>query len=202
MKRWILLCLVVCGCGSSNDGNPDAGGNPGGSITGTVGGHPLDVKDAVFGIDPTTKLVWLFAADRTGVCGLLGGTSLPGTTTALALLMVNVTGASSTGDYTTGNYAWIDLSGTPGLPAPGLYWAGSFAVAASCTMSTSDDATAGTLAVTQVGNSTGTHLKLNLTNVKFGTDTLNGSLEASYCATAVNPTCGGSLLARPPASRE
>jgi hypothetical protein len=192
MKRWLVLGLIACACGSSNGGSPDAGGNPnpGGSLTGTVGGQPLDVEEAVFGIDPTTKLVWVYAADRTGVCALLGGTTLPGTTTALALVMVNVTG-TSTGDYTAGNYAWIDLSSTSGLPPPGLYWAGSFAVATSCTASTTSTATAGTVSVTQVGNSTGTHLKLNLTNVKFGTDTLNGSLEASYCTTAAAPTCGG-----------
>lgn len=193
MTRWIVLALIVCACGSSSDG----GGNPAGSITGMVGGHPLDVKDAVFGIDATTKLVWVFAGDRTGVCALLGGTTLPGTTTGLALLMVNVTGATSTGDYTTGNYTWLDLANTSGLPAPGLYWAGSFAVATSCTMSSSSDATAGSLNVTQVGNSAGTHLKVTLSNVSFGTDTLNGSLEASYCAAAVNPVCSGSLLARP-----
>ena len=64
-------------------------------------------------------------------------------------------------------------------------------------MSSSSDATAGTLNVTQVGNSGGTHLKVTLSNVSFGTDTLNGNLEASYCAAAVNPVCGGSLLARP-----
>ncbi|HEY1908389.1 MAG TPA: hypothetical protein VGG91_20230 [Myxococcaceae bacterium] len=192
MKRWLVLGLIACACGSSDGGSPDAGGNPnpGGSLTGTVGGHPLDVKEAVFGIDPMTRLVWVYAADRTGVCALLGGTSLPGTTTALALVMVNVTG-TSTGDYTTGNYAWIDLANVSGLPPPGLYWAGSFAVATSCTASTTGDATAGTVSVTQVGNSTGTHLKLNVTNVKFGTDTLNGSLEASYCTTAAAPTCGG-----------
>jgi hypothetical protein len=192
MKRWLVLGLIACACGSSNGGSPDAGGNPnpGGSLTGTVGGHPLDVKDAVFGIDPSTKLVWVYAADRTGVCALLGGTSLPGTTTALALVMVKVT-ATGTGDYTTGDYAWIDLSSVSGLPPAGLYWTGSFAVATSCTASTTSDSTAGTVTVTQVGNSTGTHLKLNLSNVKFGTDTLSGNLEASYCTTAAAPTCGG-----------
>ena len=208
MKRWIVLGLIAAAaCGSNDGGTPDGGGNPGngnpgGSITGTVGGHPLDVKDAVFAIDARTKLVWVFAADRPGICGLLGGSSLPGTTTGLALLLVNVTGATSTGDYTTGNYAWVDLATTTGLPPPGLYWAGSFAVATSCTMSSPSDATAGTVTVTQVGNSSGTHLKLDLTGVKFGTDTLGGSLEATYCAEAVNPTCGGSQAARPPASGE
>lgn len=192
MKRWLALGLIACACGSSNGGSPDAGGNPnpGGSLTGTVGGHPLDVKDAVFGIDPNTKLVWVYAADRTGVCALLSGTSLPGSTTALALVLVRVTDTAIV-DYTTGDYAWIDLSTVTRLPAPGLYWAGSFAVATSCTSSTTSDSTAGTVTVTQLGNSTGTHLKLNLTNVKFGTDTLSGSLEASYCQTAAAPTCGG-----------
>jgi hypothetical protein len=202
MKRWIVLGLLVCACGSSNGGGSDAGGNPGGSITGTVGGHALDVKDAVFGIDPTTKLVWVYVGDRTGLCNLLGATTLPGTTTALALVLANVTGVASTGDLTVGNYAWLDLANNPSLPPVGLYWAGTFAVASSCTVSTNTDATAGTLNVTQVGNSAGTHLKATLGNLKFGTDTLSGSFEASFCAAAVNPTCGGSLLDRPPAPRE
>jgi hypothetical protein len=198
MKRWIVLGLVVSACGSSNGG----GGNPGGSITGTVAGHSLDVKDAVFGIDPTTKLVWVYVGDRTGLCNLLAATTLPGTTSALALVLANVTGVGSTGDYTVGDYTWLDLANNPSLPPAGRYWAGSFAVASDCTTATNTDATAGTLTVTQVGNSTGTHLKATLNNLKFGTDTLNGSFEASSCAAAVNPTCGGSLLARPPAPRE
>ena len=49
---------------------------------------------------------------------------MPGTTTGLALLMVNVTGAMSTGDYTTGNYTWLDLANTSGLSGSGAVLGG------------------------------------------------------------------------------
>ncbi len=198
MKRWMILGLIACACGSSDGGN----NNPGGSITGTVGGQPLDVKDAVFGVD-AAKAVFVFVGDRTGICSLLAGTTLPGTTTVLQLALVNIIGPTNAhlGDYTVGNYAWIDL-GNPSISSPGLYFGAGFAVASSCTTVPHTVATGGTLTVTQVGNSTGTHLKATLTNLKFGTDTLNGTFEAAYCAEAVNPTCGSTLRSRPPAPGE
>ena len=50
MKRWMALCLLACACGSSdNNGTPDAGFPTGtGTITGTVNGQQLVVRDAVF----------------------------------------------------------------------------------------------------------------------------------------------------------
>ncbi len=195
MRRWILLGLVACACGSSNGGN-----NPAGSITGTVQGQALDVQDAVFGIEG--NVVYAYIADRTGLCGLLGGTTLPGTTKVLELRMANVTGANSIGDHTVGSYAWLDAKSFQGSAA-GLYWRGTFVVASTCTSYTYADATAGTLSVTQVGNSSGTHLKATLNSLKFGTDTLNGSFEATYCAAAIDsPSCGSTLRAPLPAPSE
>ena len=53
MKRWTAaLCLLACACGSGGNGGgtPDSGpGSGSGSFTGTVNGHSLTVRDAVFG---------------------------------------------------------------------------------------------------------------------------------------------------------
>jgi hypothetical protein len=202
MKRWILLGMLACACGSDNGGTPDAGSGPG-SVTGTVGGQALNVKDAVFGIDPLSKAAVLIVADRTGLCALLGGTTLPGTTIALGLVLVDF-GVAGPVDHTTGDYAWIDpATPIPPFPAPGRYWFGSFLSVTSCTSSTSTDSTSGTVTVTQAGNSSGTHLKVTLTSPTFGTgNTLGGSIDATYCAAAINSSCGGSLRAQPPAGTE
>jgi len=199
MKRSMMAFLLACACGSSNGGSNDAGSNTGsGNITGTVGGHGLTVKDAVFGIDPSTKVMTVVLADRTDVCTILGGSTLPtGTTTVLAFALLNYPGGTSGTDVTTGAYAWFD-SGNPTLPSPGKYFDSRFILPTSCSAAVVSPSTGGTLTVTQAGTATGTHLKATLNSVTFGSDTLNGTFEATYCAAAANPNCGGStLLARP-----
>jgi hypothetical protein len=171
MKRWIALCLLACACGSSSSNpTPDAGPTLGsGTITGTVNGQGLTVKDAVFGISPGIGLLNL---------------STPTTPAAVV----------------AGDYSYFSLFHLTNLPGAGMWWDGAFAVATSCSP-TGTFATGGTMTLTQVGSTT-THVKVTLTNIAFGTDTLNGSVEAVYCDVlkTQSPPCGGiSLLARPPA---
>jgi hypothetical protein len=204
MKRWMLLGLLACACGGSdNNGTPDAGFPTGtGTITGTVNGQSLVVRDAVFGID--AAFMTLVMADRTHVCELLGGNTLPsGQTTVLGLALLNwVGGTTNVGPIVTGDYTWFDLPGiqTGGpTPSPGHYWNGAFAIPTSCDTAIASASTGGTVTVTQVGTTTGTHLQATLTNLTFDGGTLNGSADAVYCPNAkINPACGGiSLLARP-----
>ena len=205
MKRWMLLGLLACACGSSdNNGTPDAGFPTGtGTITGTVNGQQLVVRDAVFGVD--AAFMTLVMADRTHVCELLGGNTLPsGQTVVLGLALLNWVGPpTSVGPIVTGEYTWFDLPGiqTGGPPpaTPGHYWNGAFAIPTSCDTAIASASTGGTVTVTQVGTTTGTHLQATLTNLIFDGGTLNGSADAVFCPNAkINPTCGGiSLLARP-----
>ena len=195
MKRWMVIGLIVCACGSSNNG----GSSGPGSINGTVGGQPLNVKDAVFTLENNGVLVLI--TDRENTCALLSGTTLPGTTNALFLTMANFVPPATVNPHTTGDYAFFDLSGGTLPPTAGRYWYGGFeTVDTSCHIGTSAFATSGTVTVTQTGNTT-THFKANLTGLHFGTDTLNGNIEATYCAALSTPTCG-SLVARPPSPTE
>ena len=200
MKRWLMLGLLVCACGTDNPTNPNNnpdGGSPGsGSITGTVGGQPLVVKDAVFAFDGNVVIV--LVADRANICQLLGSTTLPGTTTALLMSIANFVPPGTVNPHVTGDYTFFPVSQTNQPGTPGLYWYGEFDVVdTSCSATANTVATGGTVSITQVGSSSGTHLKANLTGVQFGTDTLNGSFDASYCATLANSSCGN-LIARPP----
>jgi len=120
----------------------------------------------------------------------------------LFLSMANFVPPGTVNPHVTGDYAFFDLGGMTLPGTAGRYWYGGFeSVNASCLATTSTFATAGTVTVTQTGNSTGAHFKANLTNLKFGTDTLNGNIEASYCAALANTPCG-SLIARPPGPAE
>src|SRR5262245_53081999 len=129
MKRWMLLGLLACACGSSNDGNggtPDSGSPHGsGSFTGTVNGHSLTVNDAVFS-NPNSGFVAIIASDQPNLCTLLGGTTFPGgTVTVLGVAVANLTVPPA--NVVAGAYQWYPLQG--GNPAgPGLYFDGAFAL--------------------------------------------------------------------------
>ena len=208
MKRWMLLCLLACACGGSNGGNggpPDSGSGSGsGSFTGSVNGHALTVHDAVFG-NPNSGFVAIIASDQSNLCTLLGGTTFPGgTVTVLGVAVANLTVPPT--NIVLGTYDWFPLQGQ-GTPAPGLYWDGAFALPTDCTGGGEAFVpNGGTVAITQLGTTTGTHLKATYTNLTFeqrdggtATGTLSGTIDAVYCPNAVaNPSCGRLLLARPP----
>ncbi|HET9158343.1 MAG TPA: hypothetical protein VFN91_16835 [Myxococcaceae bacterium] len=200
MNRWLMLGLLVCACGTDNPNNniPDGGGAGSGSISGTVGGQPLVVKDAVFAFDGNVVIV--LVADRANICQLLASTTLPGTTTALLMSIANFVPPATVNPHVTGDYTFFPVSQTNQPSTAGLYWYGEFDVVdTSCAATANHVATAGTMSITQTGSSSGTHLKANLSGVQFGTDTLNGTFDASYCPVLANSSCGN-LIARPPAT--
>lgn len=189
MKRWLVISLVVCACGSSHGGSSGPG-----SISGTVGGQPLNVKDAVFSLENNAVLVAV--GDRENICALLSGTTLPGATNVLLLSMANFAPPTTINPHATGDYAFFDLGGGTLPSTAGQYWYGEFVgVNTSCQATGTALATSGTVTVTQTGSTT-THLKANLTGLHFGADTLNGNVEATYCTGLTTATCG-SLIARP-----
>jgi hypothetical protein len=211
MKRWMVLGLLACACGSSNDGNggtPDSGTPHGsGSFTGTVNGHALTVNDAVFG-NPNSGFVAIIASDQANLCTLLGGNTFPGgTVTVLGVAVANLTVPPA--NVVAGAYQWYPLQGSA-APAPGLYFDGAFALPTDCNGGGEAFVPkGGTVTITQLGTTSGTHLKATYSNVSFkpadgGTTdvgTLNGTIDAVYCVNAVaNPNCGRLLLARPGAS--
>ena len=209
MKRWMLLGLLACACGGSNGGNngpPDSGPGAGsGSFTGNLNGHALTVKDAVFG-NPNSGLLAIIASDQSNLCALLGGTTFPGgTVTVLGVAVLNDTLPPS--NVVAGAYAWYPINGGPAPSNPGLYWDGAFALPTDCNGGGEAFVpTGGTVTITQLGTTTGTHLKATYSSLTFrqvdgGTVSgppLNGTIDAVYCANAVvNPNCGKLLLARP-----
>jgi hypothetical protein len=209
MKRWIGLCLLACACGGSNGGNggpPDSGPGAGtGSFTGTVNGHSLTVRDAVFG-NPNSGFVAIIASDQANLCTLLGGHTFPGgTVTVLGVAVANLNASAM--NIVAGTYDWYRLQGnTP--PPPGLYFDGAFALPTDCEGGGEAFVpTGGTVTITQLGTTTGTRLKATYADVSFGPSdggtadlgTLNGNVDAVYCANAsASPNCGRLLLARPP----
>jgi hypothetical protein len=202
MKRWMALGLLACACGSeSSNPTPDAGTPTGsGNVTGSVNGATLTVRDAVFGITPGSQNVNVVAGDRTGLCTLLTGTTIPGPTTVFGFGLLNLSTPTTPAPVVVGDYAYFSLFHLTTLPGAGKWWDGAFAVATNCSP-TGSFATGGTVSVTQVGTTT-TNLKVTLNGLTFPDGgTLGGNIEAVYCSAlqTQNPPCGGiSLLARPP----
>ena len=203
MKRWMLLGLLACACGGGNNGgSPDSGTHGSGSFTGSVNGHSLTVRDAVFG-DPSSSLIAIIASDQNNLCALLEGNTFPGgTVTVLGVAIINARVPPS--PVVEGTYNWIDLQGG-GTLGPALWWDGAFALPTNCNGGGEAWApNGGTVTVSQMGNTTGKTLKATYTNLTFdgGTGTLNGTVEATFCPGAsIAPNCGKLLLARPPAAQ-
>ena len=184
MKRFIagLLLVVTAACGS------DSGG---GNSLGSVGGNSLTVNEAIFAVDQ--DILILLAGDRTGICDIYGGSSTPsGRYVVLATTFINTNDGMNTAPGVAGDYTVV--AGPGSISAAGKYNITSFNVANGCTVSSSTDATSGTFTLQQVGtNSSGSHTSGNLNNMKFGADTLNGAVNATYCAALLTnsspPTC-------------
>jgi len=169
MKRLagLMALALSVGCGSSD--------NSGGSV-GSVGGNALTIKEALFAID--SGILFLAASDRTGLCALAGGTTPPtGKTTGFAGALVNFDGSNFIA-HVTGDYTIITSIPT----GAGKYAQSEFVAANGCTISTDTSATSGTFTVNQVGtNSSGSHTTGHF-SLKFGADSLNGNVDATYCA--------------------
>ena len=207
MKRWMLLGLLACACGGSDGsgGTPDSGTPHGsGSFTGTVNGHSITVNDAVFG-NPNSGFVAIIASDQANLCALLGGTTFPGgTVTVLGVAIANLNVPAS--NVVAGAYQWYPLQGSTPPSNPGLYFDGAFALPTDCVGGGEAFVPkGGTVTVTQLGTTSGTHMKATYSNVSFkpsdgGTTdvgTLNGTVDAVYCANATaSPSCGRLLLYR------
>jgi len=197
MNRWMAVALLICAACGSDSNNQDAGSPGPGTFQGTVGGKALDVKDAVFGIittAPAQNVVVVYLADRTGLCAALGSNPAPtGETNAFGFGLGNLT-AGGVVPLVTGSYNF-----TTAPTSLGRFWfAGLFETVQGCTPSGSPvDASGGTVNVTQVGNTTGTNLQATF-NVNLGSDAASGSVNATYCAAASSPSCGGFLRAAPP----
>jgi hypothetical protein len=194
-----LLALVACG-GGSNGGTPDAGPTGPGSMSGTIGGKPLVVKDAIFGIVSSGQAagaVVVALADRTGLCSAVASSPAPtGSTVSLEFGMANV---SATGllPLDSGSYTFIDSSS--GLGAPGRYWLlGTFQTFDGCDVipETVVEATGGTVTVTQAGTASGKNLQATF-SMSFGSDGVSGTLNATYCAALETATCGLLLRTSP-----
>jgi len=197
MKLWMVMgLLAVAACGGSNGSSPD-GGQPSptgpGSMTGTVGGRGLVVKDAVFAIltsGSASGAAVVALADRTGLCGALASNPAPtGSTVTLEFGLANV-GASGLVPLANGAYTFLSSSG--GLSAPGRYWLlGTFQTFDGCAVVPESivEATAGTVTVTQVGTTSGSNLQGSF-SMGFGSDSVSGTVNATYCAALETATCG------------
>ena len=182
MKRFIaaLLFVVTAGCGSDS----------GGGSLGSVGGNSLTVKEAIFAIDQ--DILILLAGDRSGLCDVYGGSSTPsGRYVLLATTFINTNDGINTAPVVAGTYTAV--SGPGSISAAGKYNITSFNVADGCTVNSSTDATSGTFNLQTVGtNTSGSHTSGSV-SLKFGTDTLSGSVDATYCGALVTnstpPTC-------------
>ena len=155
----------------------------------------MNVQDAIFTIASSSTFdipdgtVLVVLGDRANLCSFFESASLPtGNITALALYLAKF---SFTGlePLTTGSYAFFSLTNPP--TNVGSYWSGFFINGPACDPTEYDPTAGSALSLTQVGTTTGTHLKATFSSMTFPQGTLtNGSIDASYCAALNNPANG------------
>ena len=164
---------VLASCGSSNNN----GGNNG--SVGSVGGNALTINDAIYAVD-SQNFLFIVASDRSGLCSLYTSTTAPtGKSTVLVGGFVNFDGQNVAAPA-AGTYNWFSTQSVP--TAAGKYVLGDFIVANGCTTTTEVAATGGTFTLNAVGgNTSGSHTTGSM-NLKFGTDSLSGNIDATYCA--------------------
>jgi hypothetical protein len=175
--------FVLLACGGSNS-------NPG-SLTGSVGGHSLAVKEAVF-IEIQSQVL-LVAGDQANLCGLLSGTVLPvGSGTLFQAVLAHYNGSNFI-PLVPGEYA---LASAGGVSEPGRYFLSEFATTNGCDTVNVVDVTNGSITVeTYEGARPEAHVKAKIA-LGFGNDSLQGDLNALYCQPPDAPLDGGTVCER------
>jgi hypothetical protein len=204
MKRWMVLGLAMwAGCGSdsnNNNNNNDAGSNGPGTFNGTVRGKGLSVKDAVFGIindgSSASNSVIVILADRASLCAAISANPAPtGATTGFGFGLANV-GLLGVTPLATGTYTFAS---SPTLGAGKVSVAVTYETLQGCTVDTNSKVfgTGGSVTVTQVGNAGGTNLHATY-SMQFNSDSVSGSVNATYCAALSTTTPPCAFLRTPP----
>ena len=194
MKRvlgMLALCAIAVGCG--------AGGN---SVTGTIDGQSLSVKDSVFGqitgpdgSGGSQTVIVVIMSDFANLCTTLKADTQPGNSSILAAGMFSVdpsTGATTT--PTAGTY-------NAGLTAAESSTTGDLATVAftkydsSCATTTQDTAASGSVKVDAFSAQDGGSLTGSF-DLVFTTksDHVTGNINAAFCdlptdVETATPTC-------------
>jgi hypothetical protein len=180
-NAWLTTGCLLLACGGSNPG----------SLSGSVGGHTLTVKEAVF--TEIQSQVLLVAGDQANLCGLLSGTVLPvGSGTLFEGILAHYNGSFFI-PLVPGDYA---LASGGGVSKPGRYYLGTFATTSGCDTVDAVQATNGAITIDAYeGARPEAHLKAKIA-LGFGSDSLQGDLNASYCAALDAPLDGGTACDR------
>ena len=166
-------------------------GSPAGSLDGSVKGHEVAVKEAVFTQLPDGEL-FIAAANQENLCAILNGDQAP--VKELDLLEIHLANWNGAGldPIVTGTYAYL-ATYTDGTAAdPGrwsyarLFWTNG------CDPYVPLAPSSGTVTVESVGLAQPGAQTVISTDLNFGGEHLSGQLKATYCALAAQrgSACG------------
>jgi len=177
----LAIGLVLLACGGSDPG----------SLSGTVAGHSITVKEAIF-IEIQSQVL-LVAGDHANLCALFSGTVLPvGSGTLFEAILAHYDGSNFI-PIVPGDYA--PASGG-GVSEPGRYYLSEFATTNGCDTVNSVEATNGAITVKAYeGARPEAHVKAKIA-LGFGSDSLQGELNALYCQMPDAPLDGGTACER------
>jgi hypothetical protein len=167
------------------------GGSDPGSLSGTVAGHSITVKEAIF-IEIQSQVL-LVAGDQANLCALFSGTVLPvGSGTLFEAILAHYDGSNFI-PIVPGDYALVSGGG---VSEPGRYFLSEFATTNGCDTVDSVGATNGAITVeTYEGARPEAHVKAKIA-LGFGSDSLQGELNALYCQMPDAPLDGGTACER------
>ena len=174
----LMAALALAACGGP------------GSFDGTVAGNTLDVKEAVFFVQPFTfgttsvgNAIALGLSGQTGTCDSLKANTTKANGTALTMALgVMQGGLSVSDDLTSGSYRLLTILDGLNPPAAGtrVYYSAFDKLDATCKDTTSQTGLATGGSITVDGYTAGKSVTGSF-DLQFGSDTGKGSFNATFC---------------------
>jgi hypothetical protein len=160
------VAWLSAGCGSGGAG----------SLDGTIEGHEIAVKEAIFIPLPDGE-VFVAAADQENLCGIMNGQQVPSSEMNLLEIFLGNFSGSSFQPLVTGTYrATKTLSGPGQFSYPLMFWTRG-CITFSALAPSSGAVTVESVGLAQAGGQTQVSVDLS-----FAAAHLTGHLTASYCA--------------------
>lgn len=158
-------------------------GSPAGSLDGSVKGHEVAVKEALFAQAPDGEL-FIAAANQENLCAILNGDQAP--VKEMDLLQISLANFNGAGfdPIATGTYTYLSTYITTGTAVPGLWAYALLFWTNGCDPYVPLSPSSGTVTLESLGAPQAGAQTVVSVDLNFGGEHLGGELKTTFCALA------------------